>query len=170
MPRRIPLNGAAQRADRPEEEIAMRNATIGVLVGLLLIGIGFSSFAAKPAVRAHGEFWTELHIANQWLDLQFAFNVRDQGEDDHGNLSMRIFDHWTGKLIAVGLSFGEMDVFVVSGWVLFTTAMRTSYFDEDYYLPLPSVILFQAFDGGEDDQFKLFTAPLPVNKGKIVVR
>ena len=149
----------------------MRRIVCGILVGLLVVGMGLAGLAARPAIRAQGQFWTELHIAGQWFDMQLVFNVQDRGEDDHGNLSMRIFDHWTGKLIAVGLSYGEMNVFGVGDWVLFETPMRTSYFDEDYYLPFHyPLFLFQAYDGGDNDQFKLFNTQLPVEKGKIVIQ
>jgi hypothetical protein len=102
--------------------------------------------------------------------MQFVFNVQDRGEDDHGHLSMRIFDHGTGKLVAVGITSGEMDVAIAGDWVLITTALRTPYFDEDYYLPLPyDEFLFQAYDGGDSDQFKLLAIPLPILKGGIVI-
>lgn len=148
----------------------MRRIVCGVLVGMLVVGVCLTGLSAGPLLRAQGEFNTELHIAGQWLDIQIAFSVQDRGENDHGHLAMRIFDHLTGKLVAVGLSYGEMDVFADGDWVVFTTALRTPFFDENYYLPLHlDLILFQAYDGGADDQFKLFSLPLPVD-GRIVIR
>lgn len=149
----------------------MKRIASGVLVGFLLIGLGLPVLAGQPEVRAHGEFWADFHFAGQRFDMQFSFCVQDRGENDHGNLSMRIFDHWTGKLVAVGVTYGRMDVFTVGDWVLFVSALRTTYFDEDYYLPLHiPEFLFQAYDGGMDDQFKLMNAPLSILEGKIVIR
>jgi len=146
-----------------------RIATVA-LVGLLLIGIAITAMAGKPLITAHGEFKTEFHIAGQWLDIQISFNVQDRGEVDHGNLSLRIFDHWTGKLVAVGLTYGEMDVYPIGDWVFFASRVRMAYFDDDYYLPLHiDVFWFQAYDGGRNDQFKLLNAPLPLLEGKIIV-
>lgn len=148
----------------------MRQIVVGLLVGMLLIAIGLTALSAKPLLRARGNFWTELHFAGQWFDIHFTFDVHDRGEDDHGNLLMRIFDHEDGNLVAVGHSYGEMDVFVVGEWVLFNTPIRTSFYDEDYFLPLQlPTLLFQAFDGGDADQFKLLNIPLVISKGKVVV-
>lgn len=149
----------------------MKRVALGFLVGLLLVGVSFAAFAGKPLVRAHGELKTDLHFAGQWLDLHFSFNVKDCEDADQGNLSMRIFDHWSGKLIAVALSYGTIDVSVVGDWVIIWSPMRTSFFDTDYYLPVHrDQILFQAYDGGNVDQFKLFNVPLTIHQGKVIIR
>lgn len=150
----------------------MRRNVVGVLVVILLIGLSLATLAAKPIVKAHGEFWTDIHIAGQWFDIQFAFNVQDRGqENDHGALSMRIFDHWTGKLVAVGVSPRIVEVFVDEGWVVFYAELRVTRFDEDYYLPLHYPLYeFRAFDGGDSDQFMMFARPMPIYSGKIVIR
>jgi len=149
----------------------MKRFAIVGLVGLLVIGIGLTTLAGKPLLRAHGEIETELHLAGQWFSIQLTFNVQDRGEDDHGNLSMRIFDNWTGKLVAVGITYGKMDVYPIGDWVFFASPLRTTYFDEEYYLPLHlDVVWFQAYDGGADDQFRILNAFVPVLKGKISVK
>ncbi|UCF10371.1 MAG: hypothetical protein JSW65_01440 [Candidatus Bipolaricaulota bacterium] len=151
----------------------MRTCASVMLVVVVLFASSLAAVCARPAVTAHGEFQSQFHIAGQWFEVQIAFNVQDRGDvGDRGNLSMRAFDHWTGKLVAVLVSEGEMDVFLDGDWVLFTTALRPTFFDPDYYLPLHlfPAVTFQALDGGEDDEFKVFLAPLPVEKGKIVVR
>ena len=149
----------------------MKRFAIVGLVGLLVMGIGLTTLAGNPLLRAHGEIKTELHLAGQWFHIQLTFNVQDRGEDDHGNLSMRIFDNWTGKLIAVCISHGQMEVYPIGDWVFFATRIRTPFVDETYYFPFHiEEFWFQAYDGGADDQFRILNAFVPVLKGKICVK
>ncbi len=151
----------------------MRKIGIGALVLVTVIGLGLLAMAGKPLVRANGELWTELHIAGQWFEIQFTFNVQDRGEEgDHGTLSLRIFDHWTGKLVAVGVSTNVVDVLPNEGWVCFSAAMRVVMQDEDYYVPIGyDLYPFRAFDGGDaPDQFGMFGMLLPILSGHVTVK
>ncbi|MBE0636247.1 hypothetical protein IH601_09645 [Candidatus Bipolaricaulota bacterium] len=149
-----------------------RVGVLGVVVAMLVLCVGSFVLAARPVAQAHGEFWTDLHIAGQWFDMQFAFNVQDRGaEGDHGTLSMRIFDHWTAGLVAVGVSTAIDDVFLEDGWIVFYAVLRFPRFDDTYFLPLNLPLYeFRAFDGGDDDLFKMLAVPLPIYKGNIVIR
>jgi hypothetical protein len=141
---------------------------------MLAVGWCLSVTAGKPLVQAHGELWTEIHIAGQYFDIQFAFDVQDRGANDHGTISLRIFDHETGKLVAVGVSTRVFDVYQTNDdWVYFTATFRVSRFDDDYYLPLHiGSFLFWAFDGGKSgpDGFGMLGQVLPILKGRITVK
>jgi len=152
----------------------MRRIGIGALVVMLVASLCLPAIAGRSVVQAHGELWTEIHIARQYFDIQFAFNVQDRGTNDHGNISLRIFDHETGKLVAVGISARVFDVYQADdGWVYFTATFRVPRFDEDYYLPLHiGAYLFRAFDGGKGgaDGFGMLAQTLPILKGKVTVK
>jgi len=157
-----------------EEEMLMKRIGIGALVVMMVAALCLSATAGKPVVQAHGELWTEIHLAGQYFDIQFAFSVKDRGTNDHGNISLRIFDHWTGKLVAVGISTDVFDVYQADdGWVYFTATFRVPRLDEDYYLPLHiGSYLFWARDGGGGGtgEFGMLGQLLPILKGKVTVK
>jgi hypothetical protein len=147
----------------------MRRIVGGILVGVLLVGISFAGLSAKPLLIAHGEFWTDMHRWGQWYDIQLAFNVQDRGEEDHGSLSLRLFDHRTGELLDVFVSTEVFDVHIPEeGGVAFVARLRSV----KGLFPLPAAgISFWAYDGGgaEPDQFRMI-GPLPIYRGNIVIR
>ena len=146
---------------------------VGALALIAVVGLALCAVASKPVVQAHGELWTELHIAGQWFDIQFAFNVQDHGEEgDRGTISLRIFDHWTGKLVAVGVSTSVFDVYQDDAYVYFSAVMRVVRLDEEYYVPLHYPWFpFWALDGEDvPDEFGMFGTTLLVHHGKVTAK
>ncbi len=45
----------------PGEQASMRR--VGALALIVFVGLALCAVATKPVVQAHGELWTELHIA-----------------------------------------------------------------------------------------------------------
>lgn len=147
----------------------MRTRWLWVVVVVLLAIPSVGAMSAEPLATAHGEFWTDLHIFGQWYGMQFAFNVQDRGENerDNGSISMRIFDNWTGKLVAVVVSTDVQDVVydADTGWISFSPILRVTRGD----LPAVPIGVFQAYDDAPDE-FKMLNIPLPIHKGNIVIR
>jgi hypothetical protein len=139
----------------------------GVAAVLLLVS-SLAAVGAKPGATAHGQFQTELFFAGQWLDVQVAFNVQDRGEeDDHGSLSMRLFDHWTGELIGVVVSPEIWNVDLTpDGGVYFVASLRLAKGSAT----IPATGQFWVKDGGDADEFRMGPFVLPILKGGIAVR
>lgn len=152
----------------------MKRIGIGALAVVMVVGLCLSTLAGKPVVQVHGELWTEIHIAGQYFDIQFASSVKDRGANDHGNISLRIFNHWTGKLVAVGVSTNVLDVCQAEhGWIVFTATFRVPRFDDDDDLPLHiGAYLLRARDEGKDgaDGFGMLGQLLPILKGKVTMK
>jgi hypothetical protein len=138
-----------------------------LVVGFLVLS-GVNALSAKPLLMAQGEFWTELHFAGQWLDVQIAFNVQDRGEDgrDHGSMSARAFDHRSGKLAAVMVATDVWGVQALADGITFTADVRvvTGSF------PGSGPVGFRAYDRETGDEFYLLHLLMPVYRGHIVIR
>jgi len=145
----------------------MRSRRLVTLVLLLLVVVGLAAFSAKPLLTARGEFWTSKDIAGMSLEMQVAFNVKDRGdpEDDRGNISVRVFDKGSGKLIAVAVSSDVWDVQPFGAGILFMVYIRIA----SGAFPISGVFPIVAFDGAVD-QMIVGGVWLNVERGNIVIR
>lgn len=153
----------------------MRRIWIVGLAVILLVAVSLSVLSDKPIVRAHGEFWSFVQVGKFSFDIQLTFNVQgrgEEGEGDHGSLSIRYFDPVTGKLVAVVISTDVRDVYIPEeGWIGFWADFRVPKGSSS--LPGFRTVECQAYDGGATDEFWITTPgpiPLVIQRGKIVVR
>ena len=133
---------------------------------LLLVMVGWSGFSAEPLLTARGELWASVDFIGRSLEVHVVFNVKDRGdpEDDRGNLSIRVFDKASGKLLAVGISADVWDVKPVAAGAAFMADMRVTAGD----FPVPGVFAVTAIDSIVD-QIVLGGLWLTAERGGIVV-
>ena len=145
----------------------MQRAGLVVMAVALAVAAGLSAAAAKPLISAHGELRGSLHLAGDALDLQIAFNVQGRGaEGDHGSISIRVFDQFTGKLAGVMVSTGIRFIEIMAdGGVYFQAALRLAGGGTP---PGPPWWFFRVYDG--PDRFFLLGPEIPIDRGKIFVR
>jgi len=121
-----------------------------VLVAVSVVPV----LAARPLHTAHGAFRAEFFFAGRALEFQVCFSVQDRGnaEEDHGSLSIRMFnwepdtsavvlratDVWDVRPDGEAIAF-KADVIVVTGGFPFPTGHMT----------------FVAFDDGVDDRLMI---------------
>ena len=146
----------------------MRRRWLVLLIGLIVVASGVVAVANGPLMMARGRFSARVHFAGMALEMRVGLNVQDHGPNgaDQGKLSVRVYEMYTGDLLAVLASSDVRDVMPWIDGMVFTADMQVVF----GFLPIPGTFEIRLVDAPGGDMIALFGLWMDVERGYLIIQ